>query len=63
MSKKQIKKPIISRDGLLDALNRMDEYASAYTVDNNEIEDGKGEADQLQEDYNMLFDFIKNVKI
>jgi hypothetical protein len=61
-TKAKKKKPIISKDVLLEALNRMDEFASAYVVDNNEIREGFGEADQLQEDYDLLHDFISNLK-
>lgn len=47
------------KDALLQALNRMDEWASAYTVDNNEIEESDiGEAEQLDQDYTLLSDFI-----
>lgn len=52
------KKPILSRDALIEALNRMDEFASEATQDND-----NGEAEQLEKDYNLLFEFISNVKI
>lgn len=58
MEKEKTKKRILSRDILLDALNRMDEFASEATRDND-----NGEAEQLEEDYNMLHDFISNIKI
>jgi hypothetical protein len=40
---------------LLDALNRMDELACQLVQDND-----NGEAEQLEKDYNMLFDFINS---
>jgi hypothetical protein len=43
------------RNKVLDALNRIDELA-CYAVQDND----NGEAEQLEKDYNMVFDFIKN---
>ena len=37
----------------INALNRIDELASLQVVDNEE-----GEAEQLEKDYNLVFDFI-----
>ena len=46
-------------DKVIDALNRIDELACAYTTDNNEIEGSElGEAEQLEVDYNLVADFI-----
>ena len=59
MSKKEIKKPIISKDILVDALNQMNEYASSYVVD--EMTDNSGRI-ELQENYDLLVDFISNLK-
>ena len=47
-------KKIIKKDELLDALNRIDEWACGTTSDND-----NGEAEQQEKDYNLLFDFIK----
>jgi ssDNA-binding Zn-finger/Zn-ribbon topoisomerase 1 len=41
------------KNKLIDALNRMDELASIATQDND-----NGEAEQLEKDYNLLFNFI-----
>lgn len=50
------------KENLLDALNILDEYASAYTVDNNPLE-GKpyGEAEQVAKEYKKLYNFIKSL--
>ena len=51
------------KNKLIEALNRIDEYASAYTVDNNMIENTDiGEAEQLEQDYNFLLNFINNLE-
>lgn len=42
---------------LLDALNRIDEFACYATEDND-----NGEAQQLAKDYNLLFNFISKQK-
>lgn len=42
---------------LIDALNRLDEFASIATEDND-----NGEAEQQRKDYKLLFDFIKNTR-
>jgi hypothetical protein len=39
----------------LEALNRIDELASQVVIDNN-----NGEAEKLQKDYEVLFNFIKS---
>lgn len=39
---------------LIDALNRIDELACISAEDND-----NGEAEQLEKDYNMVFDFIR----
>lgn len=44
---------------IIDALNRIDELACAYTTNNEEIREGWGEAEQLELDYNLVFDFIQ----
>lgn len=41
---------------LLDALNRLDAFASMATQDND-----NGEAEEQAKDYNTLFDFIKTL--
>lgn len=46
-----------SKRKLLNALNRMDEFASEAVRDND-----NGEAERLERDYNMLHDFISNLK-
>ena len=46
-----------SKQKLLNALNRMDEFASEATRDND-----NGEAQRLEKDYNLLFNFISNLK-
>lgn len=43
------------KNELLDALNRIDELASITAEDND-----NGEAEQLEKDYNMIFDFIND---
>lgn len=48
----------ITKEALIDALNRMDEFACVATEDND-----NGEAQQLDKDYKMLFAFIKNAPI
>jgi hypothetical protein len=39
----------------IEALNRIDELASQVVIDNN-----NGEAEKLQKDYEVLFNFIKS---
>lgn len=43
------------KNSLIEALNRLDEFASFATADND-----NGEAEQQEKDYNLLFDFIDN---
>jgi hypothetical protein len=43
----------IKRNKLLDALNRLDDWASGTTADND-----NGEAEQQEKDYNLLYKFI-----
>lgn len=51
------------KEKVIDALNRIDELACAYASNNNEVDEtGKGEADQLAEDYNLVFDYITKNK-
>lgn len=56
--KPKAKKEILSREILIEALNRLDEFASEATRDND-----NGEAEQQEKDYNMLFNFLTNVKV
>ena len=42
---------------ILDAFNKIDELASEATRDND-----PGEAEQLEKDYNLVFDFINKLK-
>ena len=59
MSEKEIKKPIINKDVILNTLNQMNEYASSYVVD--EMTDNSGRI-ELQENYDLLVNFISNLK-
>ena len=58
MTKAKPKKQILSREILLEALNRIDEFASEAVRDND-----NGEAQQLEKDYNLVHDFLKTVKV
>jgi len=42
-------------DKYIEALNRLDEFASQATQDND-----NGEANQQERDYNLLFNFLRN---
>ncbi len=44
-----------TKQSLLEALNRIDELASEAVRDNN-----NGEAEELEKDYNTVFDFLNN---
>lgn len=43
------------KEEVIEALNRIDELASKSAEDND-----NGEAEQLEKDYNLVFDFINN---
>jgi hypothetical protein len=43
------------KDFMLEALNRLDDWASQTTQDNN-----NGEAEQQTKDYTLLFNFIQS---
>jgi hypothetical protein len=59
IKKKSKPKPNKEKQKVLDALNRIDELACAYTTDNNMIDElGIGEAELLEKDYNLVFDYI-----
>jgi len=44
------------KDRLIDALNRIDELA-CISAESNDI----SEAEQLEKDYNLLFDYLNNI--